>query len=37
MPGGQQFLMFESDPASAPELRVIRNWSAELRATLESH
>ena len=28
---------FESDPASAPELRVIRNWSAELRATLESH
>jgi hypothetical protein len=26
--------MFESDPASAPELRVIRNWSTELRAAL---
>jgi serine/threonine-protein kinase len=34
MPGGQQFLMFESDPASAPELRVIRNWATELRAAL---
>ena len=37
MPGGQQFLMFESDPASVPELRVNRAWPAELRATLESH
>jgi serine/threonine-protein kinase len=36
MPGGQQFLMFESDPASAPELRVIRSWSAELRAALRN-
>jgi Tol biopolymer transport system component len=34
MPDGQHFLMFESDPASAPELRVIRNWSAELDATV---
>ena len=33
-PDGQHFVMFESDPASAPELRVIRNWAAELRATL---
>jgi hypothetical protein len=31
---GQHFLMFESDPASAPELRIIRNWVAELDATL---
>jgi serine/threonine-protein kinase len=30
MPDGRHFLMFESDPASAPELRVIRNWRAEL-------
>jgi len=34
MPDGQHFLMFESDPASAPELRIIRNWAAELDATL---
>jgi Tol biopolymer transport system component/tRNA A-37 threonylcarbamoyl transferase component Bud32 len=34
MPDGQHFVMFESDPASAPELRVIRNWTAELRAAL---
>ncbi len=34
MPDGQHFVMFESDPASAPELRVIRNWAAELRAML---
>jgi hypothetical protein len=32
MPDGRHFLMFESDPASAPELRVIRNWRAELEA-----
>ena len=36
MPDGQHFLMFESNPAAAPELRVIRNWAAELRATLKS-
>ena len=34
MPDGQHFVMFESDPASAPELRIIRNWIAELRATV---
>jgi eukaryotic-like serine/threonine-protein kinase len=34
MPDGQHFLMFESDPASAPELRIIRSWVAELDATL---
>jgi len=34
MPDGKHFLMFESDPASAPELRIIRNWVAELDATL---
>jgi hypothetical protein len=34
MPDGQHFVMFESDPASAPELRIIRNWVAELRATV---
>jgi hypothetical protein len=34
MPDGQHFLMFESDPASAPELRVIRNWGTELDATV---
>jgi len=31
MPDGLHFLMFESDPASAPDLRVIRNGTAELR------
>jgi Tol biopolymer transport system component len=30
MPDGQQFLMFEANPAAAPELRVIRNWAVEL-------
>ncbi|MGH7701509.1 MAG: hypothetical protein ACREMO_00295, partial [Gemmatimonadales bacterium] len=35
MPDGQHFLMFESDPASAPELRIVRNWIAELKATVE--
>ena len=34
MPDGQHFVMFESDPASAPELRVIRNWAAELETTV---
>ncbi len=34
MPDGQHFVMFESDPASAPELRVIRNWVGELRSTV---
>ncbi|MGE3618511.1 MAG: hypothetical protein AB7L66_21755, partial [Gemmatimonadales bacterium] len=33
MPDGQHFLMFQSDPASAPELRVVRNWGAEIAAT----
>lgn len=26
--------MFEANPAAAPELRVIRNWAAELKATV---
>jgi len=30
-PDGSHFIMFEANPASAPELRVIRNWSAELQ------
>ena len=34
MPDGQHFVMFEADPASAPELRVIRNWAAEVAAGL---
>jgi serine/threonine-protein kinase len=34
MPDGEHFMMFEADPAAAPELRVIRNWAAELRATV---
>jgi eukaryotic-like serine/threonine-protein kinase len=34
MPDGEHFLMFEANPAAAPELRVIRNWAAELKATL---
>jgi len=33
MPDGAHFLMFEANPAAAPELRVIRNWVAELEAT----
>ena len=32
MPDGEHFLMFEANPAAAPELRVIRNWGAELKA-----
>jgi len=36
MPDGQHFLMFQSDPASAPELRVIRNWRAELESMLRN-
>jgi hypothetical protein len=32
MPDGEHFLMFEANPAAAPELRVIRNWVAELKA-----
>jgi len=35
MPDGEHFLMFEPDPAAAPELRVIRNWAAELKATVQ--
>ena len=31
MPDGEHFLMFEANPAAAPELRVIRNWAAELQ------
>jgi serine/threonine-protein kinase len=34
MPDGEQFLMFEANPAAAPELRVIRNWAAELKTTV---
>jgi Tol biopolymer transport system component len=34
MPDGAHFLMFEANPAAAPELRVIRNWGAELAATV---
>jgi hypothetical protein len=34
MPDGAHFLMFEANPAAAPELRVIRNWAAELRTTV---
>ena len=34
MPDGEHFLMFEPDPAAAPELRVIQNWAAELKATV---
>jgi serine/threonine-protein kinase len=34
MPDGVHFLMFEANPAAAPELRVIRNWGAELAATV---
>jgi hypothetical protein len=33
-PDGAHFLMFEANPAAAPELRVIRNWGAELAATV---
>ena len=29
---GEHFVMFEANPAAAPELRVIRNWAAELKA-----
>ena len=35
MPDGEHFLMFEPDPAAAPELRVIRNWATELKATVQ--
>jgi Tol biopolymer transport system component len=31
---GERFLMFEANPAAAPELRVIRNWAAELKSTV---
>jgi Tol biopolymer transport system component len=34
MPDGEHFLMLEANPAAAPELRVIRNWAAELKATV---
>jgi Tol biopolymer transport system component len=34
MPNGEHFIMFETNPAAAPELRVIRNWVTELRATV---
>jgi serine/threonine protein kinase/Tol biopolymer transport system component len=34
MPDGEHFVMFEANPAAAPELRVIRNWAAELKATV---
>jgi serine/threonine-protein kinase len=34
MPDGEHFLMLETNPAAAPELRVIRNWAAELQATV---
>jgi hypothetical protein len=32
MPDGEHFIMFEANPAAAPELRVIRNWTTELQA-----
>ena len=32
MPDGEHFIMFEANPAAAPELRVILNWVAELKA-----
>ena len=34
MPDGAHFLMLEANPAAAPELRVVRNWGAELEATV---
>ncbi|MBA2626653.1 MAG: serine/threonine-protein kinase [Gemmatimonadales bacterium] len=34
MPDGEHFVMLEANPAAAPELRVIRNWGAELEATV---
>ncbi len=34
MPDEEHFLMLEANPAAAPELRVIRNWAAELKATV---
>ncbi len=32
MPDGAHFLMFEANPATAPELRVVRNWAAEVKS-----
>jgi Tol biopolymer transport system component len=34
MPDAERFLMFEANPAAAPELRVIRNWAADFKATV---
>jgi Tol biopolymer transport system component len=34
MPDGEHFIMLEANPAAAPELRVVRNWLAELKATV---
>jgi hypothetical protein len=34
MPDGEHFVMFQSNPDAVPELRVIRNWAAELKATV---
>ena len=34
MPDGQHFIMLRANPAAAPDLRVIRNWSRELKATV---
>jgi Tol biopolymer transport system component len=34
MPDGEHFLMFEVNPDATPELRVIRNWAAELKSTV---
>ena len=32
MPDGEHFIMLEANPAAGPELRVILNWVAELKA-----
>ena len=34
MPDGQRFLMLRPNPAAAPDLRVVRNWSRELMTTV---
>lgn len=32
MPDGRHFVMLRDNPASAPGLRIVRNWTAELKA-----
>jgi eukaryotic-like serine/threonine-protein kinase len=34
MPDGAHFLMSEANPAAAPELRVVRNWAAEVKSSM---